>query len=46
MIIVMDRNEISILSDFLAFRGEILEWEGLIGRGLKGDLESNIINCN
>ena len=42
----MDRNEIFYMKWYLFSKGEFLEWEGLKGRGLKGDLEPFLKTCN
>ena len=43
---VMDCNDILNMKRFMSFRGEFLEWEGLKGRGLKGDLAFFFMICN
>ena len=42
----MNCNDILSLMCYWFFKGEILEWEGLIGRGLQGDLVSTVMDCN
>ena len=46
MTTVMNCNDILNLMGYWFFKGEILEWEGLIGKGLKGDLVSTVMDCN
>ena len=46
MTTVMNCNDIFSLILYWFFEGEILEWEGLIGRGLQGDLVSTVMDCN
>ena len=46
MTTLMDCNDILNLDWYWFFKGEFLEWEGLKGRGLKGDLAWTVMDCN
>ena len=43
---LMDRNDIIYMKSYLFSKGEFLDWEGLKGRGLTGDLEPILMNFN
>ena len=43
---LMDRNDIIYMKSYLFSKGEFLDWEGLKGRGLMGDLGPFLMTCN